>query len=224
MESYTELSIELDTEINTEIDIKTKYELIKLPDLQLNLYIETTVNDIINEIINNVTKNNNYDEYRKIVFIEKLFETIMNIIERCDNPITNNKLEIYEYFRYGTIAYLLRDFMSKLLNCNFLDELVKTRLYKYLENSYTKSKYYLILKNISNTFKNKNIDKSSNLIKNNLKFKSKLWEYLKKQYEFLGIIQNKKILKTINKESLDELFNKIIFELTIYILYFSKEK
>ena len=50
-----------------------------------------------------------------------------------------------------------------------------------------------------------------------------LWGRFVKQCNFLGIIiQNRELLKTINKESLDELFNKIIFELTIYILFFTR--
>jgi hypothetical protein len=50
-----------------------------------------------------------------------------------------------------------------------------------------------------------------------LQYKLKIRELLLKQYRFLGVIQNKEILKTINKETLDDLFNKIIFGLTVYI-------
>lgn len=175
------------------------------------------IKQILNELIDKVIEEKNKND--EIAFIEEVLTTILKIIGNPEKPKTNDKLEIYEYHRYTHISVLLREFINNLLINHTLNTCVKEKLYGYLEHSYVKSKYYYILRNINNVFKQKNILLADYKLRSINEFKFNLLEYLKKQQMFLGILQNKAILKTINKESLDDLFNKIIFELTIYIKY-----
>lgn len=175
------------------------------------------VNTILDEIITTIVEKQNEEE--KNEFVKYIFISIIKIIENNNYPKTNEKLKDYEFYRYNTISSLLREFINKCINTNTLDSLIRERLYKYLEYSYNKSKYYNIFTNIYNSFKQKNMNISNYITPAVLQCKLKIKEILLKQHELLGIIQNKDILKTINKELLDDLFNKIIFELTIYIYF-----
>ena len=114
----------------------------------------------------------------------------------------------------------MRTFIIRIVNLNIIDNEIKSRLYGYLGNIYTKSHYCKILKNIIHAFKQQNISVKEYITQDILNIKVILQQYIQKQYTFIGILQNKKILATINKEVLDNLFCKIIFELTIYITFF----
>jgi hypothetical protein len=185
--------------------------------INLESSVKQILNEIIDIVIDEVNNENKKDETR---FIEEIFMTILKIIGNPEKPKNNDKLEKYEYQRYGTIAALLREFINNILVHHTLNTCVKDKLYGYLDYSYVKSKYYYILHNINNVFKQKKIILADYDLLIISEFKFHLLEYLKKQQMFLGILQNKAILKTINKESINDLFNKIIFELTIYIKYF----
>lgn len=180
-----------------------------------NLESIKIVNNILDEIINEIIEKQHEEE--KTMFVEYIFISIIQIIEQYNTPNINETLRNYEFYRYTTISSLIRDFIYKCINNNMLDNSIRERLYKYLEYSYNKSKYYNIFTNIYNSFKQKNIDTSNYMTPNLLQYKLKIREILLKQYTFLGVIQNKEILKTINKKTLDDLFNKIIFGLTVYI-------
>ena len=200
---------------------------IEIKNNTLNMNSDTVgmVHDILDDIIFEIIEEKNYYilDYKKQLFVEKIFTTIVHIIQKNNISESDEKLKSYEYYRYSTITSLLQLFISKLINFHFLDDDVKNKLYVYLEHSYTKSKYYQIIKNIHISFKQRDIIVSNYLTPHVLQFKMLLWGRFVKQCNFLGIIiQNRELLKTINKESLDELFNKIIFELTIYILFFTR--
>ena len=200
---------------------------IEIKNNTLNMNSDTVgmVHDILDDIIFEIIEEKNYYilDYKKQLFVEKIFTTIVHIIQKNNISESDEKLKSYEYYRYSTITSLLQLFISKLINFHFLDDDVKNKLYVYLEHSYTKSKYYQIIKNIHISFKQRDIIVSNYLTPYVLQFKMLLWGRFVKQCNFLGIIiQNRELLKTINKESLDELFNKIIFELTIYILFFTR--
>ena len=107
-----------------------------------------------------------------------------------------------------------------MINLNIIDNQVKSKLYNYLGYTYVKSDYCKILKNISYTFKEKNILVRDYSTPNISRIKTILLEYINKKYMFIGMLQNKELLCTIDKEILDDLFYKIIFELTLYITYF----
>lgn len=175
------------------------------------------VNNIVDDIISTIVEKQHEEEKQK--FVEYIFISIIKIIENNNYPKTNETLHNYEFYRYNTIFSLLREFINKCINTNILDSSIRERLYKYLEYSYNKSKYYTIFANIYDSFKQKNMNVSNYITPHILQYKLKIREILLKQHRFLGIIQNKEILKTINKDSLDDLFNKIIFELTIYIMF-----
>ena len=108
----------------------------------------------------------------------------------------------------------------KINNLNVIDNETKDRLYGYLGYTYRKTDYCKILKNIIYTFKLKNISVRDYSTPNICRIKNILREYINKHYACIGMLQNKEILCTINKELLDDLFCKIIFELTIYMTYF----
>jgi hypothetical protein len=180
------------------------------------------INDIIYEIVDVVEKNGiKQQEYNKSVFVEQILNTITQIVIKLDIPLTDIKLKSYEYYRYNTISALLREFINQFFNNNILNKSIKDRLSGYLCHSYTQSKYYIIVKNIANSFRQQNISVQSYLTPKIVETKMTIYEYLQKQYTLLGIIQEKTILKNMNKQTLDDLFNKIIFELTIYITHFT---
>ena len=176
--------------------------------------VSKEINDIMNEIINNIEKD------QKTVFVEHIFKTVIQIIEATNQCTNDEKLKTYEYNRYMTILILMRTFIIRIVNLNIIDNEIKSRLYGYLGNIYTKSNYCNILKNIIHAFKQQNISVKEYITQDILNIKVILQQYIQKQYTFIGILQNKKILATINKGLLDDLFCKIIFELTIYITYF----
>ena len=180
-------------------------------------YSESTkiVNNILDEIITAIVEKHNEEE--RTMFVEYIFIAIIKVIEQYNTSNINETLRNYEFYRYNTISSLIREFIDKCINNNMLDNSIRERLYKYLEHSYNKSKYHNIFTNIYNSFKQKNMNISNYMTPHILRYKLKIREILLKQYRFLGVIQNKEILKTINKETLDDLFNKIIFGLTVYI-------
>ena len=190
--------------------------------------VSKNTKQIIEDIIDEVTEQHQTQEQEQEthaneidnkVFVEQIFKTIMQLIlksHQCQNTV---KLEKYEYSRYINIIGLMREFIMKFIHLNIMDTEVKVKLYDYLGYIYSKSTYFKISKNISRTFKQKQISVSDYSTPCICNIKIILQEYLQKQYEFLGILQNKKILSTINKETLDDLFCKIIFELTLYITY-----
>ena len=184
---------------------------------------------ILNEIINKIVEQEQEQEKeqeqepeqeQKTIFVEQIFKTVLQIISKSHNCTNVEKLKKYEYYRYSNIIALLRTFIVKINNLNVVDNETKDRLYGYLGHTYKKTDYCKILKNIIYTFKLKNISVRDYSTPNMCKIKNILREYINKQYAFIGMLQNKEILCTINKELLDDLFCKIIFELTLYMTYF----
>lgn len=181
--------------------------------------IKEITSGILNEIINKIVEQEKEQE-QKIEFVEQMFKIIIQIISKSLNCTNSRKLKEYEYYRYSNIILLLRTFIVKVINLNIIDNEIKYKLYGYLGYTYVKTDYYNILKNISYTFKEKHILVRDYSTPNISQIKSILLEYINKKYVFIGILQNKEILCTIDKETLDDLFYKIIFELTLYIIYF----
>ena len=181
--------------------------------------IKEITSEILNEIINKIVEQEKEQE-QKIEFVEQMFKIIIQIISRSHNFTNSRKLKEYEYYRYSNIIVLLRTFIVKMINLNIIDNEIKSKLHGYLGYKYVKSDYYNILKNISYTFNKKNISMINYSTPNLSRIKTILLEHVNKQYLFIGILQNKEILCTIDKETLDDLFYKIIFELTLYMTYF----
>jgi hypothetical protein len=172
---------------------------------------------ILGDIIDYIVEQQYYHD--KCCFIENTFETILYIVTSNDKPKTTEKLKTYEIHRYNMITILMREFIQKFMN-NMLDSSIRERLNRYLKFSYERSKYFKILKNLNNTLVQNNIIIEKYLTSKIITIKKILYDYIQKQYTFLNIMLNKQILETLNKESVDDLFNKIIFELTICIMYF----
>lgn len=180
--------------------------------------INEITSGILNEIINKIVDQKREQE-QKTEFVEQIFETIIQIILKSHNCTNSRKLKEYEYYRYSNIILLLKTFIAKMINLNIIDTKIKDKLYSYLGYTYVESNYYKILKNISYTFNEKNISIIDYSTPKISKIKTILLEHVNKQYLFIGMLQNKELLCTIDKEILDDLFYKIIFELTIYITY-----
>jgi hypothetical protein len=201
-------------------NIKSRKEIIS--EIADEIIIEEIIEDIIEEIIEEEhRKGKEQEEQENTTFVEQIFKTIIQIIMKQSQPQNNVKLKQYEYHRYGNILILLREFLLRFCELNMMDCDIKGKLYGYLGYSYKKSKYYKISRNIEYSFKQKYMSVRSYPTPQMCNIKTILHEYLQKQYTFLGVLQNKEILKTINKDTLDDLIYKIIFELTIYITYFT---
>ena len=180
--------------------------------------LEEITSEILDEIINQIVEQEEHEQ--KTEFVEQIFKTIIQIISKSHNCTNVGKLKKYEQNRYSYIIMLLRTFIVKIINLDIIDNEVKKKLYGYLGYTYVKSDYYKILKNISYTFKEKNISVRDYSTPNISRIKTILLEFINKKYMFIGMLQNKEILCTIDKEILDDLFYKIIFELTLYVAYF----
>jgi hypothetical protein len=190
-----------------------------------NIKSKEIISEIVDEIIEEIIeeehrKGKEQEEQEKTTFVEQIFKTIIQIIMKRPQLQNNINLKQYEYHRYGNILILLREFILQLCELNMMNCDIKDKLHGYLGYSYKKSKYYKISRNIDYSFKQKNISVRSYSTPQMCNIKTMLCEYLQKQYTFLGALQHKEILKTINKDTLDDLIYKIIFELTIYITYF----
>jgi len=185
------------------------------------------ISEILDEIINKIVEQkqeqeqeHDPDQEQKTIFVEQIFKTVIQIISKSHNCTNVETLKKYEYYRYSNIIALLRTFIVKINNLNVIDNETKDRLYGYLGYIYIKTDYCKILKNIIYTFKLKHISVRDYSTPNICRIKNILREYINKHYACIGMLQNKELLCTINKELLDDLFCKIIFELTIYMTYF----
>lgn len=183
--------------------------------------IKEITSGILNEIINKIVEQEKEQEQeQKTEFVEQMFKTIIQIILKSHDCTNSRKLKEYEYYRYSNIIVLLKTFIVKIINLNIIDNETKGKLYSYLGYKYVESNYYRILKNISYTFNEKNISVRDYSTPNISRIKTILLEHVNKQYLFIGMLQNKNLLCKVDKEILDDLFYKIIFEVTLYMTYF----
>ena len=174
--------------------------------------MESEIKLILNNVIDQIVEKEN------IIFVEKALNTIIQIISSTNTYENNEKLKSYEYYRYTTIAMLLCDFIIKLKK-NIIDIPSRERLNGYLDYAYKQSKYIVIFKNLKNLCNQKNIKMNEYTSEKIIVFRELFYKIIDKQFNILRMMQNKMILEKLSKSSIDDLFNKLIFELTFYVTF-----
>ena len=174
--------------------------------------MDSEIKLVLNNIIDQIVEKGN------IIFVDKALNTIIQIISSANTYENNEKLKSYEYYRYTTIAMLLCDFIIKLKK-NIIDIPSRERLQGYLDYAYKQSKYIVIFKNLKNLCNQKNIKMNEYTSEKIILFRELFYKIIDKQFNILRMMQNKMILEKLSKSSIDDLFNKLIFELTFYVTF-----